>query len=464
MSTKEYSVSSSLTQTETIWQAQPRQRVALKSKAFELFYGGAAGGGKSDFLLIDFLNGVEHGAAHRGILFRRTYPELQELIRRSYEIYPRIGDGSATFNKGDKIWTLPGGATLRFSQMESDSDVHKYQGHQYTWEGWDELTNWPTDYAYVYMISRLRSAEGVPVRVRAAGNPGGVGHAWVKARFIDGKEPEKLYIDEDTGQTKVFVPAKLADNIILMQNDPGYKDRLALLPPHLRRAYLEGDWDIFAGQAFEEWRYEDHVVKPFALDPSWHRFVSLDWGYTKPFSIGWWAVTEEGRFIRYKEWYGCETSERDKGIKKPAVDVAREAWEMSAGDGVDYMVADTAIWNNIDGSPTTAQIFEDAGWRMEKANKDRISGLQRMHDLMQTKGSDGMPQLLVFSTCYAFIRTIPAMTIDEKHPEDVDTRSEDHVYDEARYALMSTQARAAQDKYHVLGASSMSYMDTYTPL
>jgi hypothetical protein len=455
-------VSSSSTN-EAVWKAQPRQRVALKSDAFELFYGGAAGGGKSDYLLIDFLNGIEHGSAHRGVLFRRTYPELQELIRRSYEIYPRLGHGGAQFSKSDKIWTFPGGATLRFAQMESDADVHKYQGHQHTWQGWDELTNWPTDYPYVYMLSRLRSAEGIKVRVRAAGNPGGAGHAWVKARFIDGKEPERLYIDEDHGQTKVFIPAKLSDNAILMEADPGYADRLKMLPPHLQRAYLEGDWDIFSGQAFDEWRYDRHVIKPFKLEPHWVRFASMDWGYQKPFSIGWWAITGDGRFIRYREWYGCEATERNKGLKMAAETVARQSFEMSAGEGVDQMVADPAVWSKIDDTPSIAEIFADAGWKMERANNDRRSGLQRMHDLMKTNGHDGLPQLLVFATCTAFIRTIPLMTIDSKKMEDVDTTGEDHVYDEARYAAMSTQSRRAQDTYHS-SMKAQSVVEEYAPV
>lgn len=445
---------------DVVWKAQPRQRFALKAQVDELFFGGAAGGGKSDLLLVDFLRGIEHGANHRGVLFRKTYPELQELIQRSHEIYPRIGEGGAVFSVQNKMWTFPGGSRLRFASLESDQDVHKYQGHQYTWIGWDELTNWATDYAYVYMISRLRSAAGVPTRVRAAGNPGGAGHAWVKARFIDGKEPERIYQDDETNMTRMFVPSKLADNEILMRNDPGYADRLKMLPPHLQRAYLEGDWDIFAGQAFEEWRYEKHVCTPFPLEPGWRKFASMDWGYNKPFSVGWWAIDNDGRYIRYREWYGCVEGERNKGLRMSAKEVAEQSLLMGAAEGVDEMVADPAIWNKMDSTPSIGEVFSDAGWRMERGINDRVSGLQRMHDLMKTTHHDGRPMLQVFSTCHSFIRTIPAMTIDEKRPEDVDTTGEDHIYDESRYALMAPWGRQAR----VQTFGTVSRVQTYDPL
>ena len=206
-----------------VWEPQPRQARALSSDVDELFYGGAAGGGKSDFLLADYLSGVQYGSDHRGILFRRSYPELEELILRSHELYRPLG---ATWNKQERQWTFPTGATLKMRFLSTDMDVYNYQGHQYTWVGWDELTNWASDFCYVYMISRNRSAAGVPCYIRSAGNPGGVGHAWVKRRFIDVCASETIFYDEETERTRVFIPAKLEDNQILVKNDPGYEKRL----------------------------------------------------------------------------------------------------------------------------------------------------------------------------------------------------------------------------------------------
>lgn len=436
---------------ENVWSPQPKQQIALKCPADELFYGGAKGGGKSDFLLADFLRGVKHGADHRGILFRKTYNELEELQARAYEIYPRLGAHfvGASAIKESRSWRFPSGATLKMRYLERDKDVHGYQGHQYTWMGFDELTNWATDYCYIWMFSCLRSPKGVPVSIRASGNPGNVGHVWVKARFIDGKVPFELHWDEKLKMNRVFIPAKLDDNIILREKDPGYEERLRALPPHLYRAYREGDWDIFAGQVFEEFNREKHVIPPTSIDPSWRRFCSFDWGYAKPYSIGWWAVTHEGRFIRYREMYGCEVDKdtgrpkHDVGIKKAASTLAKEAWDISVAEGCHDMVADPSIWTKIkktESDQSMAEIFAAVGWNMIKGKNDRISGLARVHDYLKGIASDGKPLMLVFENCYAFIRTMPVLVVDEKNPEDLDTTGEDHVYDEVRYAVMSTFA------------------------
>jgi len=429
---------------QVAWKPQPRQELALRAPAFELLFGGAAGGGKSDMLLMDFLRQSDRwGKHHRGVLFRRTYPQLEELLMRAREIYPLLG---AEYHKTDKTWVFPSGAQLKFRYLERDDDVHNYQGHQYSWLGFDELTTWPTSFPYLYLMSRVRSPAGVPTAVRCTANPGGPGHAWVKERFIDPAPPEEIFYTPH-GTSAVFIPSRLEDNQVLLQQDPAYEQRLGMLPDHLYRALREGDWSVFAGQVFEEFSETKHVVRPFALDSSWKKFVSMDWGYSKPFSLGWWAVTGDGRMIRYKEWYGCEDGERDKGLKLTAKEVAKRAWEMSVSEGVIDMVADPAVWNSQGQDNTIAEIFEQAGFRMEKGVNDRVSGLQRMHDLMQMEGLDGYPMMLIFDTCRAFVRTIPLLVYDEKRPEDVDTTLEDHVYDEARYGAMSpmSQMTSAHD-------------------
>ena len=455
---------------ERVWSPQPKQEIALECPADELFYGGAKGGGKSDFLLADYLRGLKYGVDWRGILFRRTYNELEELQARAYEIYPKLGAefvGTSAI-KESRAWHFPNGATLKMRYMERFQDVHAYQGHQYTWMGWDELTNWPDDRCYVWMLSCLRSPKGIPVCVRASGNPGNVGHVWVKDRFIDSKIPFELYWNDELKMYSTFIPAKLDDNIILMEKDPGYETRLKALPEHLYRAYREGDWDIFAGQVFEEFSREMHVVKPCAINPSWRRFCSFDWGYARPYSIGWWAVTNEGRFIRYREMYGCAFDEitgrpkHDVGNKKPASELARESWDISVAEGCTTMIADPSIWYKQTEAPTVADIFEGVGWTMIKANNDRISGLAKMHDYMKNIASDGKPLILIFDTCHAFIRTIPVLVVDETKLEDIDTKGEDHVYDETRYALMSDYAFVEHDVHEPLSVyESMQDEDRY---
>jgi hypothetical protein len=288
------------------------------------------------------------------------------------------------------------------------------------------------------MMSRVRSAAGAPCYIRGTANPGGAGHAWIKNRFIDGFEPGKIYRDPVSGLTRCFIPSKLIDNPALMKNDPQYRRRLELLPNHLRRALLDGDWDIFAGQVFDEWRRERHVVKPFPLPPGgWKKFYSLDWGFAKPFSLGKWAVDSDGRMIRYGEWYGCSKDEMDTGVKRGAEEVAAKAWAMAIQEGVTECVADPAVWNKVDADPSVAEKFQRAGFRMLRGNNDRINGLAMFHQRLMTDGHDGRPMLMVFDHCVNFIRTIPAMLPDPGKPEDVDTNLEDHIYDESRYAVMS---------------------------
>ena len=420
------------------WSPQPKQYLALTCPAIELLFGGAAGGGKSDFLLADaFSRASIYKGGFRGVLFRRSFPQLEELIIRGLELF---GD-SAVYYEQKKLFAFRDGGFLKMRFIESDKDVYNYQGHQYSWLGWDELGQYPTDYCYRYMISRLRSAKGVPCVIRATANPGGPGNAWIKTRFIDGFDPLAIHTDPETGNTLVFIQSFLADNQALVNNDPGYERRLDALTEHERRALKFGDWDVFAGQVFSEFRKEAHMVKPFTIPAEYVKFAAMDWGYQKPYSIGWYAVDPDGRVIRYREMYGCSPTEPNKGLKKGAREVAAAAWEYSAAEGVSTMIADPACWSKIDDTTSIADSFENIGWTMVKADNARISGLAKIHELMQTIGHDGKPMFLVFNTCYGFARTIPTLVCDPRKPEDVDTTQEDHIYDEVRYAVMSQIAK-----------------------
>ncbi len=427
-----------------------------------MFYGGARGGGKSDFLLIDYTRGLEYGAAHQGILFRRTYREFEELQRRAMELYPRIGGKNS--DQGT-LWTFPGGAQLHMRHLEHDKDVLLYQGHQYPWIGFDELTNWATDFCYIYMFGCARSPHGIPVRIRASGNPGSVGHVWVKDRFVDRMPPGQLYYDEDTKMTRCFIQALLDDNPIWREKDPDYERRLKNLPPHLFKAHRWGSWDVFAGQVFSELDRRIHACKPFPLPADWGRFASADWGYAKPFSIGWWCVDPDGRMIRYREWYGCQPGLRNTGVELQAKEVAKRSFEMSVGEGCRRIVMDPSCWarQGLEGS-SVADTFHDAGWDPEKGNNDRIGGLNRIHDLLKTRGMDGLPLMMAFDTCKDWFRTMAVLVADEKKPEDVDTRGEDHAYDDTRYGAMSTQARVAERTTLGSRRARPRWKEAYDPL
>ncbi len=435
-------------QGDYVWTPQPRQAEALACPAFEMFFGGAKGGGKSDFLLGDFLQfAPEWGEAWRGIIFRRSYKELDELLTRAKEIYGKIE--GAYFIGGDKnTWHIPapdarfpGHATLRFRSLDSDLDVGKYNGHQYPWQGWDEITEFPSGGPYEFMIGCCRSPHGAPCFMRSTGNPGRPGHVWVKARFIDVAKPREIYTytpnpkQPDKILTRCFIPSRLEDNLILMEKDPGYESRLYTFQPHLVKALRYGDWEIVVGQVLSEFSREKHVILQRPLDNTWYRFAALDWGYAKPFSIGWWAVSQDGRMIRYKEWYGCEKP--NEGLRMGAKDVAKKAWEMSVNENVSVMVADPACWGKDDDTPTVSESFTEAGFTMVKGINDRVNGLARIHELMQTIGQDGKPFFLIMDNCHHWLRTVPYLTADPRDPEDIDTKLEDHAYDESRYAVMS---------------------------
>jgi hypothetical protein len=450
-----------------VWAPQPGPQTEAITATWcpELFYGGAAGGGKSDFLLGDFLQDVPtYAAAWRGVIFRRTFPELEELLARAREIYPSTG---AAWNEVKRTWTWPNGATLKMRYCERDADATRYQGHQYTWVGWDELTQWASLYAYRYLRARLRSAHDVPTkRIRSAANPGGAGHLEVKAYFIDpAPEGYTPLHDPVTGMERMFIPARLTDNAALMANDPEYAGRLRGLGGNLAKAMLDGDWGIIDGAYFDCWSARRHVVRPFEIPRHWTRFRSGDWGSAKPFSFGWWAVVSDdyrveengiwlprGAIVRYREWYGCQQGKPNTGLKLTAEQVGAGIWEREAKDpkahdaerAISYGVLDPAAFAQ-DGGPSIAErIYTGSGKKVlfRRADNSRVAqrGAMGGWDAMRARlvgESEDRPMIACFTTCRDSIRTIPVLQHDKDRPEDLDSDGEDHAADDWRYACTS---------------------------
>ena len=309
------------------WRPQPGpQHALIDCSVFEVFYGGARGGGKTDGMIGgDWpLHAQKYGEHARGIFFRREMPQLEAAIDRSKQIYANLG---AVWQEQKKLWTFSNGATLRFRHLERDSDAEKYQGHDYTRVYFEELTNYPDPKPVMKIKGTLRSGAGVPCGFRAAGNPGGPGHNWVKARYID-PAPNGYKIINEEGLGRVYIPARLSDNQILTASDPMYVARLKQAgSEQLVKAWLQGDWSIVDGAYFDCWS-ASMVVKPFAIPSHWLRFRSFDWGSAAPFSAGWWAVAGEhhngipkGALVRYREWYGAESP--NKGLKLTAEQVSQ---------------------------------------------------------------------------------------------------------------------------------------------
>ncbi len=439
-----------------VWQPQPRQAVFMARPEYEALYGGAAGGGKSDALVVEALRQV-HIPYYKGLILRKTFPQLAELIDKTLNYYPRVFP-KAKYNAGNHTWTFPGGAKILFGSIQHAKDKVKYQGQAYDFIGFDELTHFLFE-EYNYLFSRNRpNGPGTRVYIRATANPGGVGHGWVKERFITAAPPMHTIWEDVTWrdqngaehrarQSRIFVPSSVFDNPALLRNDPQYVQRLASMPEAEKNALLYGDWNTFSGQVFTEWRndsshYDDrrftHVIRPFRVPETWAIWCGLDWGYAKPFSVGWYAVDRERRMYRIREYYGC-TGVPNTGVKLEPTEVARKIREIEAEDPnmkgrQIHRVGDPAIWGS-DGTESIGALMERQRVFFEKGDHARIDGKIQIHHRLAFD-AEGVPMLYVFDTCKHFIRTVPNLVYDESNVEDIDTDGEDHIYDELRYVCM----------------------------
>lgn len=450
----------------TQWFPQPGPQLAALEADFcdELFYGGERGGGKSDFQLGYQEDGaLRHRGGWRGIMFRKSYPELEELQSRALEVFPQTGGVFRTQPSKDfpfsNCWYWPSGASVKMRYIENEKDYGRYHGHQYTGISFDEVTEYATPSGLLRMLSTLRSAAGVPCTVRLTGNPGGVGHSWVKSRYIDVGPPRAPYTDPETGFTRMFIPSKMTDNRLLLENDPGYRNRILAATygnEALRKAWTEGDWNIVAGAFFDCWSNQ-LILRPVELPAWWTRFRSGDWGSARPFSFGWWVIAGEtwlhpdgqwipkGALVRYREYYGCADPVKNPntGLKMPAEDVAHQILHLERGETIAYGVIDPAAFSS-DGGPSIAErLYTGSGNKLmfRKADNARVASKGAMGgwDQMRARmlGEDGRPLLYCFSNCTDSIRTIPMLQHDESRIEDVNSDMEDHAADDWRYACMS---------------------------
>lgn len=417
----------------------------MESSAGELLYGGAAGGGKSHALRAW---GVRYCMEYPGatiVLFRRKYRELEETHIK--KIQQEVPTSVAQYHGGQHELIFPNGATFMFRFVEGDDEVRTYDTAEFDALLFDELTHF-TEYQYTYLLSRCRSVKSwwPGRRVRAGATPLGIGHAWVKARWIDPKEAVPMHIwaapASEGGMTRQFIPAKATDNADLMKTDPDYMEVLRALPPEEYRSKALGDWNIFTGQFFTRWRDDIHVVKPFTVPPDWDRFICVDYGFNAPYGAFWFARppgTQTAWF--YREHYG-------KGVK--STEQAYQAYRATddASEKINAIVCDPSMFSrgNVKGE-RVAPISDD--WveafrgttNIIRGNNERVPGWQLMRSLIdwQELPNGGVlvpPQVFFMSNCTNAIRTIPQLIADDHNPEDVDTEGEDHAGDAIRYGLM----------------------------
>lgn len=430
------------------------QKRFMDADADEVLFGGAAGGGKSYGQLADALIYALKYPKSRQLILRKTYPELEHsLILVSLEFYPR---SACRYAASSRKWIFLNGSIIEFGFCAAKTDVLRYQGAEYDVVRFDELTHFTED-QYTYLISRIRGVNSYPKMVKSSTNPGGIGHNWVKRRFIDGFEPNTVHTDKETGARRLFIPSYVSDNVFLMRSDADYINRLKQLPEKERKALLYGEWDIFDGQVFAEWRNSalgrktrrwSHVIEPFDVPKEWRRFRAFDFGYSKPFAVSWYAVDEDGRAYNYRELYGC-TGEPDVGIRWTAQKIADEIRRIEETEDAGLHitgVADPAIWNNTgteDGS--IADMMERRGVYFEKGNHNRLAGKMQVHYRLAFD-DEGLPMIYFFENCKNMIRTLPQLGYDSVRPEDVDTSQEDHLYDALKYFLMTNPIGARADK------------------
>lgn len=450
------------TNSKSVWFPQYRQWIMMNRREDEGFYGGAAGGGKSDWLVEEAMNQVEI-PNYRGILLRRTYPELEEILDKTMSYY-RVAYPKARYNGQEHVWKFPSGAKIYLGAMQYERDKTKYQGRQFDFIGFDELTHFTLS-MYEYMRSRNRaSGPGTKVYMRATGNPGGVGHGWVKQYFVTaGKPMETIWTDLNIlapdgtvirqRMSRIFVPSKVFDNEILLKNNPKYLANLAMLNEQDRKALMDGDWDIFSGQAFTEFRdnpdgYKTrrmtHVIDPFPIPKYWQIYRGFDYGYSKPFSAGWYAVDTDGTIFRIQELYGCQHDRSgravpDTGVKWDPAKIARKIREIESQDpnlrGRDIIgIADPAIFETSTGDSIAAMMARE-GVYFNRGDHVRLAGKMQCHYRLAFD-RNGLARFYVFNKCREFLRTIPALVYDETNVEDIDTKQEDHIYDEWRYVCM----------------------------
>lgn len=415
----------------TTFDLTDKQKLFAEANQDEVLYGGAAGGGKSYAQLIDAWIKAIKFPGIKQLVLRRTFPELKRsLVMTSLMIYKQE---HAKYNESDKKWKFNNGSIIEFGYCDSENDVTQYQSAEYDIVRFDELTHF-TEFQYTYLISRIRGVNNHPKQIKSSSNPGSVGHEWVKRRFIENKIPMQVYTD-DLERTSIFIPAKVQENSFLMASDPKYIQRLEQLPDLQKKALLDGDWDIFEGQYFNEFKRDVHVIEPFEIPKNWRRYITIDYGLDM-LACYWVALSPERVAYVYRELY-----QSDLIISEAAKRILALTPE---NEEIHYILAPPDLWNRRqDTGKSAADIFHDNKVKLIKSVNDRVIGWYNLKEWLkpydtfdeQTGEKKATANLLIFNNCVNLIRCLPAVQRDVKCFNDVATEPHEltHSCDSIRY-------------------------------
>lgn len=426
-------------------------RIALQPKQIEFaeaiegfpitFFGGARGGGKSHGLRSIMLMRRFQYPGSTGAIFRKTYPELEaNHIRPIFQAYPAL---RAFWNEAKKLLTLPNGSTLQFCHCATEADVDLYQGREFHDLAIDEAGQWTEGMFRTLLGSNRSSKPGVKARAILTGNPGGIGHGWLKRLFV-----ERRFLERERPSDYAFVKSLVDDNQALLENDPDYIHRLESEPNEaVRRAFRYGDWDIFAGQFFSEVNRDIHFIRPFPIPAHWARSGAYDFGYNHPAAFGWFALDEDGNIYMYRELVQAKLRV-DQFIER--VKAFPDTMQL------ERIIAGLDCWavkgvTRLGIPPTIAEEFLEQGLVLSKASTDRIQGANQVRQYLAWKDRPNQkPKLFIFNTCPITFDTLSRMQTDPNRFEDVlkqdasdgDPNSGDDAYDMLRYFLMSRPYQA----------------------
>ena len=432
-----------------IWQPNPGpQEAATASDTYEVLYGGAAFGGKSEWLLHDGLKQIDK-SNYKALLLRRTFPELRELIDRSMAIFPQLG---GVWNEQAKRWTFPSGATYQMGYCESYPDVMQYQGQQFAWIGYDELGQCSEERIWTYLMSRNRAPyAGIDSYMRASANPGGPGHAWLKRRFVNVCRPDGTPVHEISG-TRAFFQAFMSDNKIGMALDPGYERRLDALPETERAWLKNGDWNAGAGMGLSELQRSKHLIDKFEVPKHWTMFGAFDWGYNHPFAYGLFAADEDGNVYLVETVQGRRLQPDQSAHRcsdaSPGYDVRKLSFTAAGHD----CWADRRARGEL--VPTIAEQFYELGITIDKAHLSRLSGVQNFRRYLTWKDPEGkefVPRFRIFDTPTnrLVFDCLESRVCDPDNIEDIlktdaneSGEGGDDLYDMVRYGLASRPLNA----------------------